>query len=158
MRVIINCVMRPRHSAPGPKGCPVCVEALLEAVAAHPTPRDAAERFTEDVQLAVEETLRRQRWWSAADPAETARELIFLQAARELAIAKTFLQDRLPEQYFPSHAAYLDFRMGEFDLPGYVFARDYYEMVALLAGFPLSLLVEPPTGLDSAGGLPPGNS
>lgn len=158
MRAIINCVVRPRHSARGPKGCPVCVEALLEAVAAHPSPREAAERFAEEVQLAVEETLRRQRWWTVRDPAETARQLIFLQAARELAIAKTFLQDRRPEDYFPSHSAYLDFRAGEFQLPGYVFAADYYEMIALLSGFPLSLLVEPPLGLDGADELPPGIS
>ena len=158
MRVIINCVVRPRHRAPGPKGCAVCVEALLEAVAAYPTPRAAAERFAEAVQLAVEETLRRQRWWTAQDPTETARQLIFLQAARELAIAKTFLQGRRPEEYFPSHAAYLDFRAGEFGLPGYVFASDYYEMIALLSGFPLSLLVRPPLGLDDAEEPPPGIS
>jgi len=121
----------------------VCVEALLSAVDAHPDPRAAVARFTEDVQRALEETLRRQRWWSREDPCETARDLIFLQAARELAVAKSFLDEHPPARVFPSHSAYLDFRAGEFQLPGYVFAGDYYEMIALLSGFPLSLLVTP---------------
>jgi len=111
----------------------VCTQSALKAVKAFPSARLAAEAFALDCAEVTQEICRRQSAGDEDGACEAARELLLLQAAREVAVVKVFTQASPAPGDRARHTGYLEFREREFQLSDYVFAKDYEEILEVLA-------------------------